>query len=55
MTQYSKYAKNYAEQSETLQIREILNIDPQCYEDDKPLAQNIICSFVNHIKQVEML
>ena len=49
LTQYSTYARNYAEQSETRQIREFLNIDPQCHEEDKLLAQNIICSFVNHV------
>ena len=38
MTQYSKYARDYAEQSETVQIRELLNMDPQCLEDDKPLS-----------------
>ena len=48
LAQYSTYARNYAEQSKTEQIRELLNIDPQCHEEDKPLAQNIICSFVNH-------
>ena len=46
------YARNYAEQSETVQIRELLNIDPQCHEEDKLLAQNIICSFVNHVYNI---
>ena len=46
MTQYSKCARSYPEQSETVHSRELLNMDPQCLEDDKPLAQNIICSFV---------
>ena len=45
--QYSRYSKNYAEQSETVQIRELLNMNYQCHGDDKPLAQNSICSFVN--------
>ena len=27
-------------------------IDPQCHEEDKPLAQNIICSFVNHVYNI---
>ena len=49
---YSTYAQNYAEQSETGQIRELLTIDPQCHEEDKPLAQNIICSFVNHVYNI---
>ena len=48
MTQYSKYTRNYAEQSETV-LRELLNMDPQCREDDKSLAQNIICSFISHV------
>ena len=38
--------------SEAVQIRELLNIDPQCHEEDKPLAQNIICSFVNHVYNI---
>ena len=49
LMQYSTYARNCAEQSETGQIRELLNIDPQSHEEDKPLTQNIICSFVNHV------
>ena len=51
LTQYSTYARNYAEQSETGQLRELLNIDPQCDEDDKLLAQNIISSFVNPLSE----
>ena len=52
MTQYSKYARNYAEQPETVNIRELLNMDPQCHEDDKLLAPNIICSFENHVYHI---
>ena len=52
MTRYSKYARNYAEQPETVQIRELLNMDPQYHEEDKLLAQNIICSFVNHVYNI---
>ena len=48
----SKYARNYAEQPETVQIKELLNMDPQCHEEDKLLAQNIICSFVNHVYNI---
>ena len=50
--QYSTYARNYVEQSETVQIRELLNIDPQCHKEDKPLAENIICSFINHVYNI---
>ena len=50
--QYSTYARNYMAQSETVQIRELLNIDSQCHEEDKPLAQNIICSFVNQVYNI---
>ena len=49
---YFTYARNYAKQSETVQVRELLNIDPQSHEEDKPLAQNIICSFVNHVYNI---
>ena len=52
LAQYCTYARNYAKQSETVQIRELLNIDPQCHEEDKPLAQNIICSFVHHVYNI---
>ena len=52
LSQYCTYARNYATKSETVQIRELLNIDPQCHEEDKPLAQNIICSFVNHVYNI---
>ena len=52
LSQYCTYARNYAKKSETVQIRELLNIDPQCHEEDKPLAQNIICSFVNHVYNI---
>ena len=52
LSQYGTYARNYAKKSETVQIRELLNIDPQCHEEDKPLAQNIICSIVNHVYNI---
>ena len=52
LTHYSTYARNFAEQSETEQIRELLNIDLQCHKEDKPLAHNIICSFVNHVYNI---
>ena len=52
LSQYCTYARNYTKKSETVQIRELLNIDPQYHEEDKPLAQNIICSFVNHIYNI---
>ena len=52
LSQYCIYARNYATKSETVQIRELLNIDPQCHAEDKPLAQNIICSFVNHVYNI---
>ena len=35
--------------NQTVQIRELLNLDPQCHEEDKLSAQNIMCSFVNHV------
>ena len=35
LSQYCTYARNYATKSETVQIRELLNIDPQCHEEDK--------------------
>ena len=48
MTQYSMCARNFAEQPETGQIKELLNMDPQWHVDDKLLAQNILCSCVYH-------
>ena len=38
--------------TETVQIRELLNMDPQCHDDDKLLAHNVICSFVNHVYNI---
>ena len=52
LAQYSIYARNYMEQSEAEQVKELLNIDPQRHEEDKPLAQNIIFSFVNHVYDI---
>ena len=52
LAQYSTYTRNYAEQSETVHIRGLLDIDPQCHEEHKPLAENIICSFVNHVYNI---
>ena len=52
MTQYVNYARSYTEQSETVQKRELLNMDPRCHEDDKPLAQDIICSFAKYVYNI---
>ena len=39
--QYSTNAKNDTEQSGTGRIKGLLNMDPQCHEEDKPMAHHL--------------
>ena len=46
MLHHAKYVWNNLKQK---RIRELLNEGPQCHDDAKLLAQNVICSFLSHV------